>query len=65
MENLLVVVLLHYAKQRINLVLDLDPVASEKLSGFISAITRMQRQSLGDSASAVCPASVADWPWTH
>lgn len=44
---------MHYAKQSIESELDVldvpnvDPIDSEKLSGFISAITRMQ--------------SVADW----
>jgi len=46
---------MHYAKQSIEL--ELDPIGSEKLSGFISAITRMQ--SVADWVSW------SDWPWTH
>jgi len=49
---------MHYAKQSNDSELDalnLDPIDSEKLSGFISAITRMQ--SVADW--------VSDWPWTH
>lgn len=60
MLNLLVR-LVHYAKQRIGfeleLDLDLDPIVSEKLSGFISAITRMHPISVS--------VSVFVWPWTH
>lgn len=58
MLNLLVR-LVHYAKQRIGfeLELDLDPIVSEKLSGFISAITRMHPISVS--------VSVVVWPWTH